>query len=32
MLKAGINKPVQEVTPWINSFVLVEGKGKLGNL
>ena len=32
MLKAGIIKPVQEVTPWINSFMLVEGKDKLGNL
>ena len=32
MLKAGIFKPVQEATPWINSFVLVEGKDKLGNL
>ena len=26
MLKAGIIKPVQEATPWINSFMLVEGK------
>ena len=25
-------KPVQEATPWINSFVLVEGKDKSGNL
>ena len=24
MLKAGVLKPVQEATPWINSFVLVE--------
>ena len=32
MLKAGIIKPVQEATPWINSFVLVKGKDKLGNL
>ena len=32
MLKAGIIKPVQETTPWINSFMLVEGKDKLGNL
>ena len=24
--------PVHEATPWINSFVLVEGKDKLGNL
>ena len=32
MLKAGILKPVHEATPWINSFVLVEGKDKLGGL
>ena len=32
MLKVGIQKPVPEATPWINSFVLVEGKDKLGNL
>ena len=32
MLKVGILKPVQEATPWINSFVLVEGKDELGNL
>ena len=32
MLKAGIIKPVLEVTPWINGFMLVEGKDKLGNL
>ena len=32
MLKAGIIKPVQETTPWINSFVLVEGKDKLADL
>ena len=32
MLKAGIIKPVHEATPWINSFVLVESKDKLGNL
>ena len=32
MLKAGVLKPVHETTPWINSFVLVEGKDKLGNL
>ena len=25
MLKAGVLKPVQEATPWINSFILVEG-------
>ena len=32
MLKAGILKPVHEATTWINSFVLVEGKDKLGGL
>ena len=32
MLKVGILKPVHEATPWINSFVLVEGKDKLGGL
>ena len=32
MLKVGIIKPVQEATPWINSFMLVKGKDKLGNL
>ena len=31
MLQAGIIKLVKEATPWINSFVLVEGKEKLGN-
>ena len=31
MLKAGVLKPVQEATPWINSFVLVENKDKQGN-
>ena len=30
MLKAGILEPVQEATPWINSFVLVEGIDKQG--
>ena len=30
MLKAGILKPVQEATLWINSFVLVEGTDKQG--
>ena len=29
-LKAGILKPVQEATPWINSFVLVESTDKQG--
>ena len=32
MLKVGVLKPVHEATPWINSFVLVERKDKLGNL
>ena len=32
MLQAGVLKPVNQATPWINSFVLVEGKDKLGNL
>ena len=32
MLKAGIIKPAHEATPWINSFVLIKGKEKLGNL
>ena len=32
MLKAGALKPVCEAIPWISSFVLVEGKDKLGNL
>ena len=32
MLKAGVLKPVHVATPWINSFVFVEGKDKIGNL
>ena len=32
MLQAGILKPVHQATPWIKSFVLVEGKDKLGKL
>ena len=32
MLKVGVLKPVDEATPWINSFVLVEGKDRFGNL
>ena len=32
MLKVGFLKAVHESTPWINSFVLIEGKDKLGNL
>ena len=31
MLQAGIIKPVKEATLWINSFILIEGKDKLGN-
>ena len=31
MLQAGVLKPVTEVTPWINSFVLVESKDKSRN-
>ena len=30
MLKAGVLKPVQEVTPWIYSFILVEGTDQHG--
>ena len=32
MCQASIIKPVKEVTPWINSFILFEGKDKSGNL
>ena len=32
MLQAGVLVPVHEATPWINSFVLVETRDKLGNL
>ena len=32
MLQAGILKPVHQATPLINSFVLLEGKDKLGKL
>ena len=32
MLQAGVLAPVNKTTPWINSFVLVESKDKLGNL
>ena len=32
MLQMGVLKPVHQATPWINSFVLVEGKENLGNL
>ena len=31
MLQAGIIKPVKEAIPWINSFILIKGKDKLGN-
>ena len=31
-LQAGVLAPFNETTPWINSFVLVESKNKLGNL
>ena len=30
MFKAGVLKPVWEATPWINSFVLMEGMDKQG--
>ena len=30
MLEAGVLKPVQEATPWINSFMLVEGNDQHG--
>ena len=32
MLKVGVLKPVLEAIPWINGFVLVEGKDEIGNL
>ena len=32
MLQAGVLAPVNEATPWINSFVLVESKDKSGYL
>ena len=32
MLQAGHLKPVHETTPWINSYVIVEGQDKLGRL
>ena len=28
MLQAGVLKPVNQATPWINSFILVEGRDK----
>ena len=30
MLKAGVLKLMQKATPWINSFVLIEGTDKQG--
>ena len=32
IMKARVFKLAHEATPWINSFVLVEGKDRLGNL
>ena len=32
MLQVGVLVPVNKATPWINSFVLVESRDKLGNL
>ena len=32
MLQAGVIVPLHKANPWINSFVLVEGKEKLGKL
>ena len=32
MLQVGVLKPINEATPLINNFILVEGKDKLGNL
>ena len=32
MLDAGILKPVEKATPWINSFVLVKGKNPHGSI
>ena len=32
MLQVGVLVPVHEATPWINSFMLVETRDKLGNL
>ena len=31
VLQVGVLKPVNQAIPWINSFVLVEGKDKQGN-
>ena len=32
MLQAGVMRPVNQATPWINSLVLAEGKDKQRNL
>ena len=32
MLQAGVLVPIHEATPWINSFILVENRDKVGNL
>ena len=32
MFKAGVLRPAHEANPWINNFVLVGGKDKLGNV
>ena len=32
MLQVVVLKPVNQATPWINIFALIEGKDKLGNL
>ena len=32
MLQVGVLKPVNQANPWIQNFVLVEGKVKPGNL
>ena len=32
MLQVGVLKPIHQATPWINNFVLVEGKDILGKL
>ena len=32
MLQAGVIRPVTEATPWTNSFILLEGNDKSGNL
>ena len=32
MLQTGVLKPIHQATPWINSFVFIKGKEKLGNL